>query len=115
MCELRDGVRFAFEALSRVGVGREAVGEGLDRDHASESRVARCVDRAHPAGAEGRNDFIRAEARAVCQRHPTAVDYMSLVTRELVCVGTRLSANIRRCNASSRCATSEASPAPDLS
>jgi hypothetical protein len=38
--------------------------ELLDRDEATEARVHRPVDVAHPAGTQERFDFVRAEARA---------------------------------------------------
>ena len=39
-------------------------GQDLDRDDAIEPRVAGLVDLAHAAGAEGGEDFVRAEADA---------------------------------------------------
>ena len=39
-----------------------AVGQDLDRDVAVEARVARAVDLAHAAGAEGGEDLVGAEA-----------------------------------------------------
>ena len=41
--------------------------QDLDRDRAIEPRVAGPVDLAHAAGAEGRDDFVRAETGAGCE------------------------------------------------
>ena len=57
-------------------IGAELVGQDLDRDDASEPRVARLLDLAHPACAKGRDDFIRAKADARGEGHEIAVDYM---------------------------------------
>ncbi len=64
MVERRKGLRFAPEAGDAVRVGRERLGQDLDRDIAVEPRVSRPVDLPHPAGAEGREDFIRTQACA---------------------------------------------------
>ena len=69
MIELRDRAGLAIEALAELRVGREGVRENLDRDRAIEPRVAGFVDLAHPAGADERQDFVRAEASAGGQRH----------------------------------------------
>ena len=57
-------LRFALEAREPIGVGRERVGQDLDRDVAIQLRVARAIDLAHPAGAERRQDLVGAEPRA---------------------------------------------------
>ena len=74
--ELRDRARFAIEALAELRIGRERVRQDLDRDRAIEPRVARPVDLAHAAGAEGRDDLVRAEARAGGEGQGFAMDYM---------------------------------------
>ena len=56
--EARDHLRFALEALVRVGVGVGLVGQELDRHLAAEARVFRFVDDAHAAGAEPRQDLV---------------------------------------------------------
>src|SRR4029077_10408731 len=40
----------------------ERVGDDLQRDVATELRVARAIDLAHAAGAEGREDLVRADS-----------------------------------------------------
>ena len=46
-------LRLALEAGEALGVARERRGQRLDRDVAPEPRVARAVDLAHAARAEG--------------------------------------------------------------
>ena len=55
------GPGFLLEAPQAIGIGREAVGQDLDRDLAAEARIARAVDLAHPSGAKRRQDFIRPD------------------------------------------------------
>ena len=64
MGQLRDRARFAIEALAELRIGGERGGQHLDGDRAVEPRVARAIDLAHPAGAEGRQDLVRAEFRS---------------------------------------------------
>ena len=47
----------------------------LDRDGAIEPRVARFVDLAHAARAEGGEDFIRTESGAGAEGQTLTVDY----------------------------------------
>ena len=64
--------RFLLEALPRFRIGGERAGEHLDGDRAIEPDVARAVDLAHAARADGAEDFVRTEARADGQRHRRA-------------------------------------------
>ena len=64
MIQCGDGFRFALETGKTLRVCREEFGEDLDRHVALESRVARPVDLAHPAGPKSGKDFVRAEAGA---------------------------------------------------
>jgi hypothetical protein len=50
-------------------------GQDFDRDRAIETGVAGFVDLAHPAGPDGREDFIRAEAHAGREGHGGGPDY----------------------------------------
>ena len=56
-----DRARLAVEALAQRRVGGELRGQDLDRDRAIEPRVARLVDLAHAAGADGGVDAIRTK------------------------------------------------------
>ena len=58
-----------LKRASRSGSQREELGQDLQRDVAIELRVARAIDLAHAACAEGRDDLVGAEARAGGQRH----------------------------------------------
>ena len=49
---------------SASGSLASAAGKHLDGDVAAEPRVVGAVDLAHAAGADGRDDLVRAEARA---------------------------------------------------
>jgi len=62
--ELRDRARFAIEPFSELGISGERRWQDLDGDDAIETRVARLVDLAHSAGADGRLNFVRAEPNA---------------------------------------------------
>ena len=63
MVERGQHLRLALEACEAIGIERERVGDDLQRDVATELRIARAIDLAHPARAEGGDDLIRAEAR----------------------------------------------------
>src|SRR5437867_1175086 len=69
MVERGGGPRFLLKAAEAIGIGRELRGQDLDGDIASEARIARAVDLAHAAGANGRDDLIRAEPRAGRECH----------------------------------------------
>ena len=64
MIQLRDEPRLALEPRAAVGVVREVRAQQFDRDRSIKPRVAREVDLAHSADAEGRLNFVRAEVRA---------------------------------------------------
>ena len=58
----REHLPFALEARDAIGVGRERLGQNLQRDVAIEVRVFRAIDLTHPASAEGGRDFVRSES-----------------------------------------------------
>ena len=64
MREGGDRARFALEAGERIRPRREISRQNLDRDVASQLRVARAIHRAPPARPERRDVFVRTEARA---------------------------------------------------
>ena len=49
--------------------------QDLDRDGAIQARVARLVDLAHSAGADWREDLVRAEASSGGQRHELVIRF----------------------------------------
>jgi hypothetical protein len=67
--ECRDRLGFDLEAPAKVLAILESVCDRLDGDRAAQPRIGGAIDLAHPARADERVDFIRAEARAVCQGH----------------------------------------------
>ena len=69
MVQRGDRPRFTLKPLARdLGAG-QLPRQHLDRDLAFESRVARAIDLAHTAGADGGDDLVRAEPSASGQRH----------------------------------------------
>src|SRR5690349_21214430 len=78
MVQCGDGVRFPLETIA------EALRRDFDGYLAPEPRIARPVDRAHPAGPDGRKDLVGTESLAGGQQH----DLFSL-TREFAPVSFR--------------------------
>ena len=64
-----DRARLALEALSGARIGDAMRRDDLDGDRAIQPGVAGAVDLAHPAGVEGRADFVWPEPVSSCQRH----------------------------------------------
>ena len=62
MVQRRGGPRFLLEAIEPAGVRRYFGGQHLEREFAAELRVARPIDLAHAAGANGGNYFVRTDA-----------------------------------------------------
>ena len=62
MVEGREQLGLARKAGCALGIVHELVGQHLEGDVATESRVARAIHLAHAAGTEQRYDFVRAEA-----------------------------------------------------
>src|SRR5438132_3421373 len=60
---------FALKSCEAVSVLRESLGQDLDRHLTPESRVRRPIHLSHAAGANGGDDLVRADARAVAERH----------------------------------------------
>ena len=69
MIECREYLRFPSEPGEAVGIVDEALRQDLQRDVASELCVLGAIDLAHPARAEGRQDFVSTEPRAGRERH----------------------------------------------
>ena len=58
------------ESFEPIGIGGHSGRQHLEGDIASESRVVRAIDLAHPAGANGRNDRVVAQCPADQRPHP---------------------------------------------
>jgi hypothetical protein len=69
MRKRRDSASFALEARQRVGIVRQVLRQDLDRDVATEPRIARPVHLTHSPGADRSSDFVRAEAGTGNKRH----------------------------------------------
>jgi hypothetical protein len=61
-------LRLALETAETLGVGGEQIGKCLQRDVATELRVARPIDFTHPACAETGPNLERADVRTWLQR-----------------------------------------------
>jgi hypothetical protein len=64
MVQARDGSGFALEALALIWIDRKVLGKNFDGNGTVEAGVIGFVDLAHPAGAKGREDFVRAKTCA---------------------------------------------------
>src|SRR4030095_2561636 len=71
-------LRFASQPRDAIRIGGERGRQHLDRDITVEHRVPRAIDLTHPAFAKLREDFIRAEANAWCERHGEQRDYRQM-------------------------------------
>ncbi len=69
MIQRRNCPRLLLEAADAIRVGGKRLGENLDRHVATKTRVARAIHLAHAAGADQRDDFIRADLRAQREWH----------------------------------------------
>ena len=69
MIERRKDLRFLLEAGQTVRIVDNGRWQNFQRDVATELRVVSAIDFAHPASAEGREDFVWAEASAGLQCH----------------------------------------------
>src|SRR3954468_734872 len=64
-----DGARLPLEPGERVGIRREAVGDHLDGDFATEARVSRPVNFSHAPGADRRQNLVGAKPRPGAESH----------------------------------------------
>ena len=69
MIQRRNRPRLLLEAADAIRVGGKRLGEDLDRHVTTKTRVARAIHLAHAAGADQRDDFIRANLRAQREWH----------------------------------------------
>ena len=69
MIQRGEDLRFALEACEPIGIDRERLRKNLDRDVAIQLRIARAIDLAHAAGAEGSDILVNAKASAGGQAH----------------------------------------------
>ena len=96
MRELRDRLRLPLEALPDLGRRRHVRRQHLHRHRPLQPRVPRLVDLPHPAGAERRQDLVRAEPRARADAHffsSPAVQFVTSVIGESSCGGPECTRN----------------------
>src|SRR5262249_22102330 len=74
MVERRSGLRLLDEAALPLRVGDLIGGQDLDRDQPVQPHVLRLVDHAHPALAQGRENFVVRDAVA---------DHMALLRKQV--------------------------------
>ena len=67
--------RLALESRAAIRIGRQVGRQHLHRHRAIEPRVARFVDLAHAARAEGGEDLVWAESSAGGESQTLAADY----------------------------------------
>ena len=60
---------FTLEAREPIRIRRDGFGQDLQRDIPLQSRIARAIDLAHAARAQGGLDFIRPESSAGTEGH----------------------------------------------
>jgi hypothetical protein len=60
--ERRQNFGFALESSHALRIGGKGIRQHFQRDFTLPLSVFRAINFAHSAGAEGRNDFIRAQA-----------------------------------------------------
>ena len=64
MIERGSRASFLLEAAQPVGIIGKRSGQNFDRDFAVKTSIARAINFTHPARAERREYFVRAELRA---------------------------------------------------
>ena len=69
MRQAGDHLRFPLKAKTQLRVAAELRRQYLHGDGAIEARVARAVDLAHPAGADGRDDLVRPKPHSGLHLH----------------------------------------------
>ena len=61
--------RFPSEARAPVGIAGERLRQDFNCNVSFQPRIARAIHLAHPASAEGRDDFVRTESSARSKNH----------------------------------------------
>ncbi len=69
MIKSADGARLLFKTTQSIRIGREIWRQDFDRHVASKPRVAGAIHFTHAACAEGRDNFVGAEACTGGNRH----------------------------------------------
>ena len=69
MIDGRENLRLAKKTRQPIGIRRVDVWQHLERNVATEPRIAGAIDHTHAAGTERTDDLVRAEAGAGRERH----------------------------------------------
>ena len=69
MVERGHGAGFTPESRQALRIGGDLGRQHLERDIAAEPRIVRAIDVAHPAGTEGRQDLVGADALTLREVH----------------------------------------------
>ena len=75
MVQRREHFGFSLKPRKPLRIPDERRGQNFQRDVAVELRVASAIDLARPTHTNGRNDFVRSEARASNECHRRQVLY----------------------------------------
>jgi hypothetical protein len=73
-----EALGFSLKAGDALSVRGKRIGEDLDCDIPIQLRIPRAIHLAHAAGADERDDFIRAESGASHQRHELSGEILIL-------------------------------------
>jgi hypothetical protein len=71
MIELTGRACLLLETMQPCRIRRESVGDQLDGDVASETRISRAVHDTHATGPKPPDDFVRTDKGAIRQRRGT--------------------------------------------
>ncbi len=69
MIQRRDSACFAIEPFTELRIAGELRRQDFDGDVASQPRIARAIDFAHPARSKRGHDLVRAEPSSSRKRH----------------------------------------------
>ena len=84
MIQAGNRARVALKSLAQVRAAGKMIRQNFDSDGAVEARIASAVDLAHPARADRREDFVRAQALTGLNSHGTPLRWNSQsITRSL--------------------------------
>jgi hypothetical protein len=78
----RRSERFLFEAPQPVFISSERCGQQFDRDLPIHTSVTRAIDLTHPARAERREYFVRAESSLFGECHSTNSNFIEAASAE---------------------------------
>jgi hypothetical protein len=86
MAQRGDSAGFVLEPAPTIRIRQEHGGKNLDRNIASEPWIASAIHLTHPAGADGRNDFIATNTGTCRKAHLVGI----------ICSGCRSSRRVNQ-------------------